>query len=130
MDLTELGKCVGPNGTDNIDSWTNEAGRIDGQAGRASGIDSRANKANSVGSLAGKATDIDGWANGPMALTALTARPTVGEARGATCKLVNGIIGTMINGVPSGKTLGVCTLRLLSWQSCGSATSQPYRRYW
>ena len=115
MDLTELGKCVGPNGTDNIDSWTSGAGRIDGQAGRATGIDCRAGKANSVGSLAGKATDIDGWANGPMVLTALTARPTVGEARGATCKLANGIVGTVLSGVPSGTTLGVRTLGLLSW---------------
>ena len=55
---------VGPNRTNGVDSWANEAGRIHGWARRASGIDGWAGNADGVDSWVGEATDIDGWADG------------------------------------------------------------------
>ena len=63
MELVELWEYFGPNGTNDVDSWANEAGPSDGWAARASSIDGWAGDADGVDGWAGEATDIDGWAD-------------------------------------------------------------------
>ena len=63
MELAELWECVGPNGTDNVDSRANKAGRIDGWAGWVRGNDGWAGKATEIDVFADEAEGTDGWAD-------------------------------------------------------------------